>query len=102
VVEILNNRTFLHVLDKIASSPMLLIGTLLVMSFMVGAIEHWLMNRSLLDRQQFNDDRQIYSIEADPKEELNVAHTNGWLVAKSALSAVAFLYPLCETARLKG
>jgi arylsulfatase len=25
---------------------------------------------------------QIYNIEADPKEQLNVAHTNGWLVAK--------------------
>ena len=24
---------------------------------------------------------QIYNIEADPKEQLNVAHTNGWLVA---------------------
>jgi arylsulfatase len=25
---------------------------------------------------------QIYNIEADPKEEVNVAHTNGWLVAQ--------------------
>jgi arylsulfatase len=25
---------------------------------------------------------QIYNIEADPKEQLNVAHTNGWLVAQ--------------------
>ena len=24
---------------------------------------------------------QIYNIEADPKEQVNVAHTNGWLVA---------------------
>lgn len=47
---------FLQILDKIASSPMLLIGTFLVVSFMVGALRHWLLDHSLRDRQQFNDE----------------------------------------------
>ena len=56
MVEILAILMFLQILGKIVSSPVLLIGTFLVISFMVGTIKHWLMNRSLLDRQQFDDE----------------------------------------------
>ncbi len=56
MVEILAILMFLHILGKIVSSPMLLIGTFLVIAFIVGTIKHWLMNRSLLDRQQFDDE----------------------------------------------
>ena len=47
---------FLQILDKIVSSPMLLIGTLLVVSFMFGGVRHWLLDQSLRDRQQFSDE----------------------------------------------
>ena len=47
---------FLQILDKIVSSPMLLIGTLLVVSFMIGGVRHWLLDQSLQDRQQFSDE----------------------------------------------
>jgi hypothetical protein len=47
---------FLQILDKIVSSPMLLIGTFLTVSFMVGGLRHWLLDHSLRDRQQFGDE----------------------------------------------
>jgi acyl carrier protein len=47
---------FLQFLDKIVSSPTLLIGTFLVVSFMIGGIRHWLLDHSLRDRQQFTDE----------------------------------------------
>jgi len=47
---------FLQILDKIVSSPMLLIGTFLVVSFMIGGVRHWLLDQSLRDRQQFSDE----------------------------------------------
>lgn len=46
----------LQIFDKIASSPILLIGTFLVVSFMVGGVRHWLLDQSLRDRQQFSDE----------------------------------------------
>ena len=47
---------FLQILDKIVSSPILLVGTFLTVSFMVGGIRRWLLDHSLRDRQQFTDE----------------------------------------------
>lgn len=47
---------FMQILDKLVSSPILLIGTFLAVSFMVGGLRHWLLDHSLRDRQQFSDE----------------------------------------------
>jgi len=63
----------LQILDKIVSSPTLLFGTFLAISFLVGATKHWLTDQSLRDRQQFDDDQFAKSFFAGNQRTADIA-----------------------------